>query len=92
MLRRFVEHYGGRAGVLPDPAAPEGRAALAASCHALRGACATIGAGALAAALHDLEAAASAPSADLAALAAAAARIRTDLDSLLRGLANALGR
>ncbi len=40
----------------------------------------------------DLEAAASAPSADLAALAAAAARIRTDLDSLLRGLANALGR
>ncbi|MBL8346140.1 MAG: response regulator [Rubrivivax sp.] len=92
ILRKFVEHYGGNAGTLAELARDDQLPALRASCHALRGACATIGATRLAQALHDLEQAANAPLHDLAALEADAARIRTDLRHLLDNLAQALDR
>lgn len=93
ILRKFVEHYGGSAWSLSEPVLAERLPALGAACHALRGACATIGAKVLARALQDLEEATLAPPPhDLAALAQATARIRDDLRRLLDSLALALDR
>jgi len=91
ILHKFVEHYGGRAWSLAEPVLEDRLQALGASCHALRGACATIGATPLAQALQELEQAVMAqPPHDLAALAEATARIRHDLRRLLDSLALAL--
>lgn len=92
ILRKFVEHYGSSAWSLPDPTDAGHLPALCASCHALRGACATIGATSLASALRDLELAASAPAPRLDQLAEATASVREDLRLLLDGLARALNR
>jgi PAS domain S-box-containing protein len=96
ILRKFVEHYGSSAWSLAEPVLAGRLPALGASCHALRGACATIGATALARALQEVEqAATSSPPhepADMADLAEATARIRDDLRRLLDSLARALDR
>ncbi|MCC6247907.1 MAG: response regulator [Rubrivivax sp.] len=92
ILRKFVEYYGASTWTLPEPAQPDGVAALRAGCHALRGACATIGANALAHALHDLEAATLVQGSDVPAMSASAERIREDLQRLLAALRCVLDR
>lgn len=92
MLRKFVAHYGGSAFSLAGPTHPDQLPALCKQCHALRGACAAIGATALAEALQRLESAAMAPPGRLDDLAAATARVREDLQRLMAGLTRALHR
>lgn len=92
MLRKFVEHYGGSAWSLATPTHVDHLPALQAHCHALRGACAAIGANALADALQDLERAAMVPAGRLDELAGATARVRQDLQRLLEGLTRVLDR
>ncbi len=96
ILRKFVEHYGSSAWSLSEPVQEERLPALGASCHALRGACATIGAIALAQALQEVEQAATSPPphapAVLADLAEATSRASDDLRRLLDSLARALDR
>ncbi len=91
MLRKFVEHYGGSAFSLAAPTHLDQLPALCASCHALRGACAAIGANALAGALQQLELAAMAPAPPLDELVGGTIRVRGDLQRLLVGLTRALG-
>ncbi len=55
VMRRFVEHYAGGVPLLLDAPAGAQRTRQREACHALRGACATIGASALAHELQDLE-------------------------------------
>jgi PAS domain S-box-containing protein len=83
VLARFVQRYGaGEPGLRPEPATPE---ALAATCHSLRGACAAVGALALAGSLQALETACSSGAALPPLLDQA-----QQLDSELRQLATAV--
>ena len=55
VMLRFVEHYAGGVPLLLEPPGATQRQPQREVCHALRGACATIGASALARELHELE-------------------------------------
>jgi CheY-like chemotaxis protein/HPt (histidine-containing phosphotransfer) domain-containing protein len=86
VLQQFVSTYQNDLAVLDRASSALERAQSAAACHSLRGACAAVGATALAESLKSFEAALASPD-DVAALAQRGARLQVDLLALVSRLA-----